>query len=142
MVSLEPKICNLCGGEVKYIPNENHVSGYAYVCTCCGAYIGTHVKRPKEALGLLSNEEMRRWKVRCHSLFDVFWEELPTGKLRYRRRCRMYARLAKEMGLEKEECRFANFTIGQLKNAFGIMLSWKKSDFIELDKEEKDGKIQ
>ena len=56
---LRPTECNICGGEVEYIPNKqiygkSYGSGFCYHCTNCGAYVGTHKPRPKDALGILA----------------------------------------------------------------------------------------
>lgn len=63
-----PKICNICGGKVIYCSNAEiygveYGSGKCYLCTKCGAYVGTHKPRPKEALGLLADEQMRKGKI-------------------------------------------------------------------------------
>ena len=62
-VDTHPTTCNLCGGQVIYTSNERvygrkYGSGYCYLCTCCGAYVGTHEPRPREALGLLADSRM------------------------------------------------------------------------------------
>ena len=49
-ICLYPKTCNICGGEVIYTTNDKiygkrYGSGYCYLCTNCGAYVGTH--RPR-----------------------------------------------------------------------------------------------
>ena len=51
-VDTHPTTCNLCGGQVIYTSNERvygrkYGSGYCYLCTCCGAYVGTHEPRPR-----------------------------------------------------------------------------------------------
>ena len=79
MIDTQPKICNICGGEVIYTSNtviyhgKQYGSGYCYLCLNCGAYAGTHVPRPREALGLLADEPMRKGKMLCHKLFDPMW---------------------------------------------------------------------
>lgn len=75
MVDLYPTKCNLCGGKVIYTSNatiygREYGSGYCYLCTCCGAYVGTNKVYPKTALGILANPEMRELKMQAHALFD------------------------------------------------------------------------
>ena len=88
-MNLQPSICNICGGKVIFVSNaliygKEYGSGKMYYCTSCGAYVGTHEPRPKEALGLLANAEMRDMKMKCHGLFDERWKnesnyrQLPT----------------------------------------------------------------
>lgn len=75
MINTQPEVCNLCGGKVIYTSNarvyhgREYGSGYCYLCLACGAYVGTHKPHPKEALGLLADERMRKGKIMCHALF-------------------------------------------------------------------------
>ena len=69
MINTHPTRCNICGGRVTYGSNarvygREYGSGYCYLCERCGAYVGTHKPRPREALGLLADESMRTGK-RC-----------------------------------------------------------------------------
>ena len=121
MIDLYPTKCNLCGGKVEYISNDKiygrkYGSGFCYHCVECNAYVGTHQPRPKEALGILANEEMKNWKMCCHNLFDRLWKGTPA----YRKsdgtkvkasspkmsRGRAYYLLAKEMNIPMKECHF------------------------------------
>ncbi len=126
MVDLHPKKCNLCGGVVEYIPNKkiygrSYGSGYCYHCRECGAYVGTHVPRPREALGVLANAEMRKKKMDCHAIFDSLWKN---GKQRRSR----YKRLATEMQIPVEECHFGYFDLRLLDKALGILKSWEENE--------------
>ena len=67
MIDKYPTVCNLCGGKVIYTSNariygKEYGSGKCYLCTNCGAYVGTHKPRPREALGLLADAKMRTGK--------------------------------------------------------------------------------
>ena len=126
-INLHPTTCNICGGQVVYTTNDSvygrrYGSGYCYLCTRCGAYVGTHRPDPKRALGLLANKDMREWKIKCHELFDSFWKDRDgAGRLRKE----LYKRLADEMGIEYEMCHFGYFDIRQLKQAYQIIEQWK-----------------
>lgn len=125
MIDLYPKKCNICGGDVGLVKNstiyrKSYGSGYAYLCQNCGAYVGTHKNDRKKAMGILSNSEMRKWKVRCHEIFDSFWK----GKARaQRKRQALYDWLAKKMEIPVEECHFGYFNLEQLKKVHKILLS-------------------
>lgn len=124
MIDLQPKICNICGGDVEYIPNakiygKSYGSGWCYHCKNCGAYVGTHKPRPKEALGILANEEMKNWKIWCHRLFDKLWKE--EG---YKRQ-ECYKWLSKEMKINISECHFGYFNVNQLRQAYAILKNKK-----------------
>ena len=122
-IDTHPTICNLCGGKVIYTSNEavygrKYGSGYCYLCTNCRAYVGTHVPRPKEALGLLANEQMRKGKMMCHDLFDQMWKGKPQqGK----KRQNAYKWIAAEMGIPVEDCHFGYFDLKQLRAAYMIL---------------------
>jgi DNA-directed RNA polymerase subunit RPC12/RpoP len=79
MIELKPRICNICSGKVIYTSNAEiygaeYGSGRCYLCLKCGAHVGTHKSRPKEALGLLADERMRKGKILCHEIFDSKWK--------------------------------------------------------------------
>jgi hypothetical protein len=121
MVELHPKICNICGGVVEYISNakiygKKYGSGYCYHCTKCGAYVGTHKTRPKEAFGILANKEMRKMKMKCHHIFDALWKTPKERK-------RLYKRLADRMNIRVKDCHFGYFDMEQLKRAYAIITS-------------------
>lgn len=135
MIDLYPKVCNLCGGKVEYIPNsliygKSYGSGFCYHCKNCDAYVGTHKPRPKEALGILSNKEMKKWKMWCHSLFDLLWkgrkEFIYNGKV-YKaikpliKRNEAYKWLSEKMNIPQKECHFGYFNLVQLKKAYAIL---------------------
>lgn len=135
MIDLQPTICNICGGKVEYIPNykiygKSYGSGWCYHCKDCDAYVGTHKPRPKEALGLLANEEMRNWKQWCHREFDKLWSGGNVYNKEHKiveiikpiiSRKQAYSWLAKEMKLSGNECHFGYFNINQLKQAYAII---------------------
>lgn len=123
MIHLQPTICNLCNGEVIYTSNSKiygreYGSGKMYFCTKCGAYVGTHIPRPKEAFGILANEEMREMKKKCHSLFDEKWIHEKTIQQKKKARKKAYKWLADTLGIAVEECHFGYFDIALLKQAY------------------------
>lgn len=123
MVDLQPTKCNLCGGKVVYVSNakiygRQYGSGYCYCCTSCDAYVGTHEPRPKEALGILANKQMRDWKMKCHSLFDPLW------KNKRKKRGQLYTNLALQMGIPISQCHFGYFNLEDLKRAYEILETW------------------
>ena len=85
-----PTVCNICGGKVSYVSNarvygSRYGSGWCYLCESCGAYVGTHGPRPREALGILADKRMRRLKMECHELFDRTWDTNAERRERYAR---------------------------------------------------------
>lgn len=121
---LRPTICNICGGEVEYISNKIIYgkplgSGYCYHCKICGAYVGTHQVRPKEAFGILANHEMRQMKMKCHDIFDSMWNTC-------RQRKQLYFWLAKQLKIKVEDCHFGYFDMDMLNKAYKILVDKKK----------------
>ena len=123
MIDLRPTVCNLCGGRVRYTSNSEiygreYGSGKCYLCEQCGAYVGTHKPRPREAMGLLADARMRRGKMCCHELFDAMWEGQPKA---HKKRNDLYKWLAGEMDIPTEECHFGYFDLVQLEKAYRIL---------------------
>lgn len=89
-------------------------SGWCYLCESCGAYVGTHGPRPREAMGILADKRMRRLKMECHELFDRTWETNAERRERY-------ARLANRLGIPVAECHFGYFDAPMLERALAIL---------------------
>lgn len=116
MVDLFPTVCNICGGKVIYTKNSivygrELGSGYCYYCEQCGAYVGTHKPRPKEALGILADKEMRELKIKAHSLFDKL-QGTKTHKYKW---------LAKQMNIMESQCHFGYMDKEQLLKAIKVL---------------------
>lgn len=123
-----PTECNICGGKVIYTSNRliygrEYGSGKMYYCTECGAYVGTHEPRPKEALGILANKEMRDMKMKCHDLFDKKWKNEPTSRKRHIARKNAYKELSEKLHVPVEGCHFGYFDMDMLNRAFEILES-------------------
>ncbi len=126
LINLYLTKCNLCGGEVVYTSNSKiygreYGSGKCYYCTSCGAYVGTHKPRPKEALGILGNAEMREMKMKCHELFDQQWKNEETSKKRHTARKNAYAGLAARLDIPVEECHFGYFDMDMLDMVYKVL---------------------
>lgn len=126
-INIYPTKCNLCGGKVIYTENDTiygkrYGSGFCYLCTKCGAYVGTHKPRPKEALGLLADDRMRKGKMACHEKFDRFWKGKKNARIK---RAALYKKLAEEMDIEVTNCHFGYFALDELKKAYRIIRSWE-----------------
>ena len=114
-----PTVCNVCHGKVEYkrmedIGIEPYQSGFCYACKDCGAYVGTHKKQPKIALGILGTGTERYLRLICHEEFDKHWVSL-AGKNR------AYYRLSKELGIKSEDCHFGHFNKEMLLKALDVM---------------------
>jgi len=123
MINLFPTRCNLCSGAVEYISNakiygREYGSGKCYLCTKCGAYVGTHKPRPKEALGVLADEPMRALKISCHELFDARWQGKPNAA---GKRSALYRWLANKLGIDVSNCHFGHFDLPTLQRAHTIL---------------------
>lgn len=133
MINLYPEKCNLCGGQVIYTSNaiiygREYGSGKCYYCTNCHAYVGTHVPRPKESLGILADANMRNQKIKCHAIFDELWKHEDTGKKRHKKRVEAYKWLAEQMNIDVSDCHFGYFSLDQLNEAYDILKEVKYSN--------------
>ncbi len=77
--------------------------------------MGTHNPRPREALGILADDSMRRAKMLCHEIFDVLWKG---KKHASRKRSAAYGELAKRLGVPLAECHFGYFDLPMLRKAY------------------------
>jgi len=134
MECIHPKVCNICGGHVIYTSNSaiyngrEFGSGRCYLCTACGAYVGTHVPRPTEALGILADDEMRDMKMKCHKIFDEMWKNESTSRKRHRKRQESYKRMAVALHIPVRECHFGYFDMDMLQNAYEWLQSEAESE--------------
>ena len=127
MYDPRPNKCPDCNGNVVYgkmtdFGLKSFQSGKCYYCTNCGAYVGTHQNRPKEALGRLADGKTRHMRMMCHKEFDKHWESTVVMN-------RLYYRLSKELGMKKEDCHFGYMDYEQLNHAYQIMLNWENFIF-------------
>ena len=112
MINTHPKVCNLCGGAVQYTSNaviygREYGSGRCYLCTSCGAFVGTHKPWPREAL------------------FDSFWR----GKRKaQKKREDLYFWLSEQMGISREDCHFGYFDLEQLRQAYRILQTIQRQE--------------
>ncbi len=130
MIDKYPTTCNLCGGKVIYTSNaqiygKEYGSGKCYLCTSCGAYVGTHKPRPREALGLLADARMRAGKQMCHAVFDSKWKGKPKA---HKKRQDLYRWLAQRMDIPIDDCHFGYFDLTQLRKAYKILLEIKEQE--------------
>lgn len=130
-VNLHPATCNICGGPVIYTDNQfingkAYGSGKCYICTKCGAYVGTDRENPEEALGLLFNQQMRTWKRKCHSIFDKFWRCGCNARQKAQLQEAAYKKLAELMRIPESECNFYYFDLLRLKKAYNCCRSMEK----------------
>jgi DNA-directed RNA polymerase subunit RPC12/RpoP len=128
MINLYPTTCNICGGKVIYTNNANiygksYGSGKCYLCTKCGAYVGTHVSRPRKAFGILADKHLRDLKIKCHDCFDKLWRNKKNAG---HKRSKYYKQLAYLLDIPLEECHFGYFDEKMLNKAFEVINKIKK----------------
>ena len=107
------------------IYGKEYGSGKCYLCTSCGAYVGTHKPRPREALGLLADARMRTGKQMCHSIFDSKWKGKPKA---HKKRQDLYRWLAQRMDIPIDDCHFGYFDLTQLRKSYKILLESKDQE--------------
>lgn len=124
MYDIRPTTCNICGSNVVYGRMKDFgiapfQSGYCYCCTnrSCNAFVGTHKKEPRNALGILADAKTRRLRVDCHNELEKHY--ITTNGKNF-----AYYKLSEEMGMKFEECHFGYMTKEQLEKALLIMQNW------------------
>lgn len=125
MFNTRPTKCNICNGKVEFgfmkdYGIKPYQSGRCYICTVCGAYVGTHRGNPKEALGILSDAKTRALRVRCHEEFEKHYST-------FQGKSRLYFILSRELGIKKEYCHFGYMDYEELTRALDVMKKWDKS---------------
>lgn len=115
----KPTKCNLCGGKVIYnqASKDKSVSGFVYYCTECHAWVGTYPHDKEIAYGPLADFDTRKKRAEIHDWFDKLWHN-------HEEREMLYGKLAKELGLEKEDCHFGNMDGETLDKALIIVKKW------------------
>lgn len=117
-----PKVCNICGGKVKFnrADKNKSKSGFVYYCTQCHAWVGTHPKSVWDALGELANHDMRQKRWEIHKWFDKLWRN-------HEERDMYYNKLAVALG--KSECHFSQMTMEELEKAETIVKKWWREKY-------------
>jgi len=130
MIELYPTKCNICGGKVEYTSNakiygRQYGSGYCYLCKECGAFVGTHKPRPRQAMGILADAKMRDLRMQCHELFDSIWRN---NKHPVAKRRKTYAWLAEKLDIPVYECHFGYMDRDMLNKALNILKADKEQE--------------
>ncbi len=123
-----PNHCNICGFPLEYGKMESfglkpYKSGYCYYCSNCGSYIVTHENNKKKAIGVIADSETKALRAKCHEKMDALWTNS-----RGRRYC--YRKLAKELGIDYEDCHFGHMDKETLLKALEIIDSIPRKDFL------------
>ncbi|WP_349010536.1 zinc-finger-containing protein [Photorhabdus bodei] len=108
-----PTICNYCGSSVKISHHKEIYNGksfgnwpWAYLCNCCGAYVGMH-PFTNIPLGTLADAETRNARKQCKPYFERLWKF--NGAIFSRNDA--YNWLANKLGIKTSECHFGWFDI-------------------------------
>lgn len=110
-------ICPYCQQPALFIESSAEVYsrdyGPLWICRPCQAWVGTHKndgnpERDKNRpLGRLANAELRAAKIKAHDAFDPLWQR---GVMQ---RPAAYKWLAREMGIDRNQCHIGLFDVGQ-----------------------------
>lgn len=127
-----PKKCGLCGGDVKFANNKavygnNDWKGYVYLCTKCGAYVGTYRPNSRVAIGVLSNKVMRNLRMDCHKLFDNMDFD---GRTLDRR----YSWFQRTLNIPRHQCRFGYFELDTLVNVREFLIECYEANGVKVPK--------
>lgn len=138
-----PTECPECGGKIAYgrlreFGLREYGSGYCYYCLNCGAYIGTHRKEPKIALGIMTkSRDVKRLRIKCHEEEERHYDSSRAHNM-------LRIVLSRQMGIKKEDCHFGQMGADELIEALSIMKEWGDIHFDRddaLQRLREDGKI-
>ena len=122
-------ICPYCNCPTKMVtdreihgPRSNFNRTFIQCIENNDHYVGTFANG--RALGRLANADLRKLKMKAHSLFDPLWKE--PIKI-FRTRDRAYRWLANEMNLTNYEMHFGMFDDHQCNQAIGILTAFIKA---------------
>ena len=109
--------CRLTDGKEIY-PHRSDLHAKAiWKCDSCGAYVGCHPGGNKP-LGHAADKETRSARMKLHNqMLDPLWKSAPKD-VRHRSRHRVYAYLAEEMGLDREDTHTGMFCIEDCRRAW------------------------
>jgi len=103
--------CSYCGEPAKLVtgkqiyPHRPDLHALPiYACLPCEAHVGCHPGTTKP-LGRLANAELRKAKMAAHAAFDPIW------KSGMKKRKQAYKWLAKQMGIDVNECHIGEFDV-------------------------------
>jgi hypothetical protein len=111
------RICPYCGEPTTYCDSAvvyGKSYGMMYRCAPCRAWVCTHKRSPRQALGRLADLELRRWKQAAHARFDPLWKLKPGS------RGDAYAWLAEEMGIPLDRTHIGMFNVAQCRRVIEI----------------------
>lgn len=123
------KKCPYCEGKTEYEDSSiiyGRSYGMVYICKPCDAYVGVH-KGTDKALGRLANKELREAKKKAHAYFDPLWKRaVAKGRKKHEARNSAYKWLAKEMGIERDDCHIGMFDVASCEKVVQICMNINK----------------
>ena len=123
---MESVKCPYCGKTAELVDSieiYGRSYGMVYLCRECDAYVGCHPGTDKP-LGRLANRELRMWKMRAHSAFDLLW------KCRHMRRQQAYAWLAEKLDIPTEQCHIGMFDVDMCQKVIDVSLKFLREEHI------------
>ena len=124
-----PEKCSNCGSEkIRYTSTaeiyhgKQYGNGYCYLCDNCGASVGVHDTKNKIPLGRFATKELKDLKMKCHALFDIYWQK----KGFKRNDC--YGYLANKLGLMFRETHFGWFDKEYLLKSINLLIETTDED--------------
>lgn len=130
----EPPLCPYCGKPAEFLATSEKLYsgrdfGAAWVCWCCGAWVGCH-KGTRTAKGRLADATLRPLKIAAHAALDPLWRRkmAKDGCNQNEARSKAYAWLARQMGLTMEETHIGMFNEAQCQRVIEICRPYQKGN--------------
>lgn len=123
-----PTECRYCANGVDLVENSAIYNGrcygdwpYAYLCGCCGAYVGLHPDTDLP-LGTLADKRTRDARNATKKTFEAIFRD---GHMT---RKQAYAWLADQMGISTADCHFGLFEPAQCKIAEAVSMTYLRGE--------------
>lgn len=95
-------------------------------CRPCDAYVGCHKRGTgTQPLGRLANAALRMWKGNAHTVFDPFWNSYKYVERRRVARMAAYARLARDLGIDPQDCHIGMFDVETCQRVIKVCAAWR-----------------
>lgn len=118
--------CPYCNKEAKWCNNKEVYgkqygrSYMCYWCKDCDAYVGCH-NNTRRALGIMANRKLRRLRMECHKIFDLYWSDKNSRRAAYDWLChvmKIHPQLAHIGKFNEEQCeKLLSILREELKNS-------------------------
>jgi len=122
--------CTSCGKPAKLVLGSDFSARPSIAdkrfwrCEACDVHVGAHAHGGP--MGPLADRLTRSKRRELHRRFDSLWNYSGNGKVRTKRRRRLYDKLARELGIDAYRCHIGQMDSETLARALEVVKRWKR----------------